>query len=209
MSKLADTVVGGWQVSSNMFAQTGTGFTPFWVCDDCGPVSLGNIGVSSQDAVGDFNGPSYRPVVVSKNYQQKNGDQIFNPDAFGLPPVGADLFSNSSVAKRNMLQGPGTWGLNLGVHKSFRFGESIRAELGADFNNVLNHPLFSPNADYGGGGGPFAMLGDFNIGVNPKTLQPYITDVNPNPLFGRLEQTFTQQGVDSRRTVRLRLRITF
>jgi hypothetical protein len=39
--------------------------------------------------------------------------------------------------------------------------------------------------------------------INPAT------DVNLNPLFGRLVSSFTQEGIDSRRTMRLRLRITF
>jgi hypothetical protein len=34
-------------------------------------------------------------------------------------------------------------------------------------------------------------------------------DVNLNPLFGVLNSSFTQEGIDNRRTVRLRLRITF
>jgi hypothetical protein len=34
-------------------------------------------------------------------------------------------------------------------------------------------------------------------------------DVTPNPDFGRLISSFTQEGIDNRRTVRLRLRITF
>jgi hypothetical protein len=71
--------------------------------------------------------------------------------------------------------------------------------------------MYSPDSDYGGGGGPFAFLGDFNIGVDPSTLRAYIdpTSVVPNEDFGRLINTFTQEGIDSRRTVRLRLRITF
>jgi hypothetical protein len=40
-------------------------------------------------------------------------------------------------------------------------------------------------------------------------LKPVIADFTPNEQFGRLLQSFSQEGVDSRRTVRLRLRITF
>ena len=119
------------------------------------------------------------------------------------------MFDNPQIAKRNLLFGPGTWGVNLGVHKDFRVTERVTATLGADVDNVFNHPLFSPNSDYGGGGGPFALLGDFDIGVDPGTFQPVIADVTPNDDFGRLKNTFTQEGVDSRRTVRLRLRVTF
>ena len=101
--------------------------------------------------------------------------------------MGGDVFSNPEVAKRNMPVGPGTWGVNLGVHKDFRFSERGKAQLGADIDNLSNHPLFSPDFNYGGGGGPFAFLGDFNLAVDQKTgrLLP-ITDVTPNPDFGRL-----------------------
>ncbi|MGH9505114.1 MAG: carboxypeptidase regulatory-like domain-containing protein [Terriglobales bacterium] len=208
-SRWTDAILGGWQSTFNMFAKTGTGFTPFWLCDDCDPATPGNVGVGSVDAYGDFNSePSFRPTVTG-NFNHRNGNQIWDPNAFGLPPLGADVFSNPQIAKRNLMFGPGTWGVNLGVHKEFHVGERFTASLGADIDNVFNHPLFSPDSDYGGGGGPFAFLGDFNIGVDPTTLKPIIADVTPNPDFGRLENTFTQEGVNSRRTVRLRLRITF
>ena len=55
------------------------------------------------------------------------------------------------------------------------------------------------------------MLGDFSVGVDPVTFQPFIPadGVSLNDQFGLLENTYTQEGVDSRRTIRLRLRITF
>jgi hypothetical protein len=208
-SKAVDAFLGGWQTSFNMFAKTGTGFTPFWICDNCFPVTPGNVGVTSVDANGDFNAePSFRPTVIG-DYNKRNGDQIWDPTAFDLPPNGPDVLNNPNIARRNLLTGPGTWGVNLGVHKSFQIGERVSASLGADVNNVFNHPLFSPDSDYGGGGGPFALLGDFNMGVDPNTGQTFVADVTPNPDFGRLINTFTQEGIDSRRTIRLRLRITF
>ncbi len=213
MSRWADLVVGGWQTSFNMFAKSGTGFTPFWICDDCNPIEPGNIGISSVDAVGDFNSePSYRPIVLSNDFNKKSGDRVFNPDAFGPPSVGADVFSNPQNAKRNLLWGPGTWGVNLGVHKDFHATERVKIEFGADVDNLFNHPLFSPNADAGGGGGSFALLGDFNIRVDPNTgalLPIQESDITRNDLFGRLINSFTQEGIDNRRTIRLRLRITF
>ncbi|MGB4786409.1 MAG: hypothetical protein WAQ77_16975, partial [Candidatus Acidiferrum sp.] len=216
MSRLADAFAGGWQTTFNMFAKSGTGFTPFWICDDCmnnsSPITPGNIGVSSVDAVGDFNIESFRPVVLSNDFNQKSGDRIWNPAAFGLPSVGPDLFTQAGVAKRNMLWGPGTWGVNLGVHKDFHFGDRVNVQFGADFDNIFNHPLLSPNSDVGGGGGDFARLGSFNLRVDQTTgkllpLDP--ADVTPNNDFGRLISSFTQEGIDNRRTVRLRLRITF
>jgi hypothetical protein len=215
-SKWADTLLGGWQTTFNMFAKSGQGFTPFWICDDCDPAEPGNIAVSSIDAVGDFNAePSFRPLVLNNKINTgKKGSNaiIWNASSFGLPSVGADLFSNPAVAKRNMLTGPGAWGVNLGIHKAFPIGERVVATFGADFDNIFNHPLFAPDADFGGGGGTFSQLGDFSIRVDQNTgavLPIAASDVNINPLFGQLTNSFPQEGVLSQRTIRLRLRITF
>lgn len=202
MSRALDAVVGGWQISWQLFAKSGTGFTPFWICDNCDPIMPGNVGSGSLDATGGFYGTTLRPVVTG-NPNVKSGDRLWDPSAFGMMPMGADLFSNPKVAVRNLLSGPGTYGLNMGLKKVFKFGEQIRAELGADVNNILNHPLKSPdNYDIG-------ALGNFTLKVNPTTLKPEVQDVQQNPDFGRLLSSYAQDGVDSRRTIRLRLRITF
>lgn len=202
-SGLLDAIAGGWDLTWQGFAKSGTGFTPFWQCDDCGNIGPGNVGSDFIDALGDFNqSNSYRPLVIGDPYANLAGDQFFNPDAFALPPLGSDLFSNPAVAKRNFLKGPGTWGLNLGIHKYFNFSETTRLEVGADFNNVFNHPLFSPLDT------SFALLGNFSIGVDPNG-QLAIVDVSPNPDFGRNNISYSQEGIDNRRSVRLRLRFTF
>src|SRR5206468_9687890 len=114
------------------------------------------------------------------------------------------IFTQAGVAKRNMLWGPGTWGVNLGVHKDFLFSERVKAQFGADVDNIFNHPLFSPDAGAGGGCGVFAWLGEFNVRVDQTTgkLLPIdvVNDVIPNPDFGRLKSSFSQEGIDSRRT---------
>jgi hypothetical protein len=73
--------------------------------------------------------------------------------------------------------------------------------------------LLSPDANVGGGGGTFAWLGSFNVRVDQTTgkLLPIdpVNDVTQNDQFGRLLSSFTQEGIDNRRSVRLRLRITF
>ncbi len=200
----AEHLAGGWQASWNMFAKSGTGFTPYMTCDNCSPAFPGNIASSMIDAVGDFStGSAFRPLVIGDPYKT-SGDRQWNPGAFAPPTVGADLFSNPQVAVRNFLNGPGTFGFNLGVHKVFRFGERVRAQLGADFNNVLNHPLLSP------GDWSIGNLGSFLIDVDPKTKKVLpIKRFEPNPDFGRKINSYSQDGIDERRAVRLRLRITF
>jgi hypothetical protein len=200
--KALDYVAGGWQMSWQGFAKSGSGFTPFWVCDNCDPVVPGNLASGSIDATGGFYGTTFRPIV-SGNTNVRSGDRIWDPNAFGLMPLGADIFSNPNVAVRNLLTGPSTSGLNLGLKKVFRLGDRARAELGADVQNLLNHPLLSPDSyDIGN-------LGDFSLQVNPTTLKPEIASITRNPDFGRLLSSFSQDGVESRRTIRLRLRITF
>ena len=203
--KWADAAFGGFQLSWNMFAKSGTGFTPFWTCDNCDPVFPGNIASEFIDAVGGFNGTSFRPIVVSgTNQYVKVGDQFFNPAAFLPPPVGADALDNPNLARRNILTGPGTWGVNLGLRKFFRLTETARLEIGVDLNNAFNHPLRSPN-DLN-----FAELGAFTLEVDQVTgkLLP-ITEFERNEDFGRIQTSFNQDGIDNRRTVRLRLRLSF
>jgi hypothetical protein len=200
--KSLDWIAGGWEPSWNMFIKSGTGFSPYWFCNGCDPVMPGNVASESLDATGAFVGTSFRPIVNGEPHKTV-GDRIWDPSVFGLMPFGADLFSNPKVAVRNLLRGPGTWGANLGVRKLFRFGERWRAELAADFNNIFNHPLKSPT-DFG-----IANLGTFDMGVDPVTRRPMATGITPNPDFGRLISSFSQEGIDARRTTRLKLRITF
>lgn len=201
MAKSVDAVIGGWQLTSNMYAKSGTGFTPYWNCDNCGPAFPGNIASGFIDAYGGFD-LSYRPLLTGT--VSKVGDRQWNAEAFGVPTVGADLFSNPNVVKRNALTGPGSVGVNLGVGKVFRIGERWRANLGADINNLFNHPLLSP------GDNSIANLGSFAIDVDPATAKILpITRTTRNPDFGRLVNSYGQDAIDLRRAVRLRLRVTF
>jgi hypothetical protein len=221
-SAVTDAILGGWQASTNLFAKSSTPYTPFWYCDDCDPVAPGNIASGAVDAVGDFNGPSFRPVITG-NYKNAPSGYQWNAAGFGLPSIGSNLYSQAGVAKRNVLSGPSTFGMNLGLHKSFHLTERASLQVGADIDNVFNHPMKAPDANDGGGGGSFAMLGDFYLGVDQTTppapgkqpaLLPIDTNpndglVNINPDFGRLYRSYSQEGVDSRRSIRLRARITF
>jgi len=205
ISGWADAVAGGWQLTWNMFAKSGTGFTPFVTCNNCDPVWPGNIASDFTDAIGDFNGQGFRPRLIGDPYANLSGDLIFNPAAFTVPTTGADVFDNPQVAKRNSLTGPGTWGVNLGVHKFFSFNENTKLEIGADFNNVFNHPLLSPVAT-----NDIGNLGDFDISLDAQG-RPIIRpeDFHPNPSFGRTNISYSQEGIDNRRSIRLRLRLTF
>jgi hypothetical protein len=208
-SKVVEATLGGWQLSWNAFAKSGTGFTPFYDCGNCDPIFPGYIASDSLDAVGGFsNYLSYRPLLVGNVSPYGGNGTFFNAAAFAPPTVGSDLLDNPNVVRRNSLTGPSTWGANLGIRKSFRFTESTRLEIGADFNNVFNHPLTSPtdpDAAFN-----FTHLGTFFLDIDPVTgkLLP-ITRVDPDPNFGKPIQSYSDEGIDNRRTIRLRVRFTF
>lgn len=222
-SRGMDFIIGGWQTSFNMFAKTGTAFTPFWDCSDCDPIMPGNVASGAVDAVGDFTNPSLRPTVIGNPTVGRAKGYQFNPAAFGLPDIGSTLFSNPLAARRNILMGPGTYGVNFGIHKSIHINERMAVQLGADIDNLFNHALLSPDQDAGGGGGYFANLGTFAMQVDQTTPpapghQPGLLPIDTNPnhglfirnaSFGQLNNSFSQEGVSGNRTIRLRGRFTF
>jgi hypothetical protein len=164
-----------------------------------------------------------RPTVLANATTGRAKGFQFNSAAFGLPDIGSTLFSNPLAARRNSLIGPGTYGVNLGIHKSIRINDRMAVQLGADIDNLFNHALLSPDQNSGGGGGYFANLGTFALQVDQTTpplpgqqpkLLPIDTNPNdgllvPNPSFGQLNNSFSQEGVSGNRTIRLRGRFTF
>jgi hypothetical protein len=203
-SGVVNAVLGGWQLSTALFAKSGTGFTPWYDCGDCDPVWPGNVGSGFPDATAGFNNGTYRPRLVGEPRAGVSGDIIFNAAAFAPPDVGSDVF-NSGV-RRQILTGPGSWSANLGIRKNFKLTERVVLNVGVLFDNLFNHPLLSP-VDLTD---DFSRVGTINLEVNQTTgkLLP-ITSVDPNPNFGRLNRSFSQEGFDSRRSVRLTLRLTF
>jgi hypothetical protein len=208
MSKLADAFLGGWQTSFNLFAKTGTAYTPFWTCNGCGTISLGNIASGSSDPIleGGFGG-GYRATVKGDPYR-RTGDAIWDSAAYGLPVIGSQVFDNPTNAVRGSLLGPGAWGLNFGITKTFHVTERVRLNFRAVLDNAFNHPLRPQVGD----SSTLANLGSFDIGVNPKTLRLNPLDpatIIPNPDFGRFIFSNSQEGIAAQRLVRLSMRLTF
>lgn len=168
-NRLTDAVIGGWQVTTNMFAKSGVGFTPTWSCGDCDPVMAGNIASGAEDATGD-EGPQYRANIVNDPYAGQNKyhqfatestDALGNPAStapFQPPDIGSTYWTNPTVAKRGALTGPSTWGVNLGLHKHIHVTDRIVVEVGADADNVFNHALLSPTSY-----DTFGNIGTINI----------------------------------------------
>lgn len=127
-SKVLDAIIGGWQTSTIIIAQTGNPFT-FTIS--------GNNNSFSQA------GNWYPNVVGDPHSGSQSINQWFDPSAFEIP---ADAtFGNSG---RNTFRGPGLFTVNFSLGKSFHFGERMGFEIRADASNIFNHPSFGhPNTN--------------------------------------------------------------
>src|SRR5260370_20783449 len=109
--------MAGGKLGWNVLAKTGTAYTPFWDCNGCSPITLGNIASDNSDAAieGGFGG-GYRATVAGDPYH-RTGDAFWDRSAFGFPVIGSQVFDNPTNAKRGPLLGPGASGLKLGRTK--------------------------------------------------------------------------------------------
>jgi hypothetical protein len=154
-NKFVRNVVGGWEVSGIITAETGF------------PLNLGLTNNQGSNFVGGNNRPDltgaidYQHTVIAGKDQQI---QYFNPTAFSLPALGA-----WGTFPHNGLSGPGRDNWNLSLFKSFTLSESrgSRLELRLETFNTWNHTQFQ-NVDTGLGDSRF---GQFTSAFDPRILQ--------------------------------------
>lgn len=131
-SRFMDMLIGGFQLNLTAFLQTGQP-------DD---LSIGT------------NTPGNRPDLVGNLTYPKaiNGGYWFNPKAFAsntIPTItstdgkDATVFTRVGTAGRNIVFGPSSRVVNLGVQKNVHLTERINLELHGDAFNVLNTPQFT------------------------------------------------------------------
>ncbi|MBK5291397.1 MAG: hypothetical protein JJE04_06970, partial [Acidobacteriia bacterium] len=112
-----------WQVSATSTIYTGPPFTP-----RLGTFDYNNGGASRPDRLGKGTLPN--PTV----------DQWFDRTVFSAVPLGAYRFGSSG---RNILDGPGTVNINVGISRRFRFDESKALQFRLESQNLPNHPNFN------------------------------------------------------------------
>lgn len=172
MSRIADIIVGGWQVSSILTVQTGPFETPYFPGGQGDPSGTGS-GLNSSLAGWNPTGRNQHADWVpgtSVNPHGKNrfnwtnaaaftcpGDSTWTPgnacqtgagydakgNAIGPHPLPIGRFGNAPVGS---VAGPGLFNLSAGLNKSFAITEGVRMRLEGTFTNVLNHTnLGDPN----------------------------------------------------------------
>jgi len=130
VSKVANLLVGGWELSGIYTAQTGMFLTPFWTGDD--PVGIAFTDSSTPASV------TMRPDIL-KNPNLPSGqrtlDRWFDPNAFAPPQPGQFGTSGKGVIK-----GPGVNVWSAGLAKDFLFHERARLRWEMTATNFFNHP---------------------------------------------------------------------
>lgn len=124
---LASKVLGGWETSGIVTAQTGFPFTANLRGDTAG-VGAGTGGI--------FVRPN---AVAGSDWRltdsQRSTARYFNTAAFAAPAAGA--FGNVG---RNTIIGPGFLNVDAVVVRHFRIHEGLDLQFRAEFFNTLNHP---------------------------------------------------------------------
>jgi hypothetical protein len=147
MNKVANEIIGGWQVSGISTYQSGV---PFSV----------SFAVPS-NYTGWWGGRADRVAGSDAYSNQGSGHDIisgvpwFNPAAFAPPTPWT--WGNSA---RNSVWGPGLWNWDISLSKSFSLGERVRLQLRGDGLNAFNHFNL---------GNPTATIADTRDGGVPST----------------------------------------
>lgn len=112
-----------WQISSTSTIYTGPPFTP----------KVANFNYT--------NGEASRPDRIAKGTSADSTiDQWFDRASFPVVPLGAYRFGSSG---RNILDGPGTFIVNMGLSRRIRLAESKTLQLRLESFNTPNHPNFN------------------------------------------------------------------
>ena len=130
MGSVADAILGGWQVTGVVTANSGA---PINVTI---PRDIANIGPRSQ---------AQRPDLVGNPVSGVSGapEQFLNRDAFAEPSP--YTFGN---AGRNIVTGPGLFQLDFGLYKNFPLNERMGFQLRSEYFNAFNNVNFgNPNAN--------------------------------------------------------------
>jgi len=147
------TLLGGWNLTSYMVAQSGFAMTPTF-----------SSGLATRpNASG--------PVLRNRGTSGKPGQQpLYSATNFVAPSYGY-----FGTAKVGSLRGPKEVVLHLSAEKAFAFGNRFSAKIGAQAFNVLNHPnVMGLSTAWAAGSSSFGKATSYG---DPREMQFY-TKVN-------------------------------
>ena len=126
LSGIANQIVGNWQVTGIVSAQTGNWFTP---TDDL-------VNISNSDCGGAVFNCARPNVVANPNAAPCVPGTLFNTCAF----VANTVLGTFGDAGRNIIRGPGLQNWDVSFIKQFPVHEQMHFEFRAELFNIWNHP---------------------------------------------------------------------
>ena len=146
-------IVGNWDISGVWSMMSGTWFTPR------DPANVSNANDTCNGC------PNERPNRIGNGNLPRDQRTIthwFDGSAFQVQPQ--FTFGN---AGNGILEGPGYFNFDLGIHRIFPITEKYRAEFRWQMFNALNHANFSnPNATIG-----IPLTGVISASQPPRNMQ--------------------------------------
>jgi Carboxypeptidase regulatory-like domain len=132
-SGLSGHLLGGWEISGIVYAQTGLSLTVNGV--DYDPAGLGLVDFASGALF------SARPDQLGNpnNHAPHTVAQWFDASLFTDPPANGIRPGN---APRGSILGPGAWRWDASLFKNTNIGEKVIVQFRAEATNVLNHTNF-------------------------------------------------------------------
>ncbi len=138
MSRVADYVIGGWEITNTSNWSSGLPFTPR--TNECGPEQDVGVCVPNKGS-GSFNlgAGSFDPVNHSVTF--------FTPLTSLTGPFTDPGVGKLGNAGRNSLTGPRSFTDDMALFKNFSITERVKGQFRMDAYNVFNHPVlgFSQN----------------------------------------------------------------
>lgn len=141
-NRIANFLIGGWQLNGIFSVRTGQNFTVMATGD------IANTGnAKTYERANQVGDPHYsgviaaNPTCVPPVGPVGTRSQWFNPCAFETPTVGT-----LGNAPRNSLHGPTYWNADTSVHRVFPIREGVSVKFDAEAFNVFNHPIFDSPA---------------------------------------------------------------
>jgi len=127
----AGRVLGGWEVSGLMFANSGLPLNA--TTSGLDPAGVGFLGSSAAGGRPDRIG---NPNADNAAYKIHTRQHWFNVGALAAVPAGQFRGGN---LQRNSIEGPGWWRADVGAFKNIRIVERLQLQLRGEAYNVFNH----------------------------------------------------------------------
>src|ERR1700733_6526970 len=179
---IAGVVAGNWEVTTTALARTGF------------PVNvLMPSSYTAPDGASGTERPDLVPGVSLTPPGGKNVAEWVNPAAFATPA------GEFGTAPRDLLRGPGTWQVDLGIAKHIPLTERASLEFRSEFFNIFNHSQLGPPQS------TFNLANTAPTGC-PTGFGSIITPVNLNTA---IVNPITPVGSGTPREIQFALRLSF